>query len=168
MLTHVRVEPRISETFGRITAGILLLVFFRKYFEWNSFGITVRGKKFFRGLWIGGYMLVATLCNLMSSLDEVSEFLFVMPSVYVVVTVVIEQLFVGIFEEFLVRGFVLNILLEKIRDKGFHGKMKAIAISSLLFGCMHFMNLFSEPQNILARACLPCFFRYIYRNYRYF
>lgn len=150
VLTHVQVEQRIAETIGRIVACIVLLAFYRKYFDWSSFGISGRDKNFLKGLWIGGYMFVLTLCNLVSSMDEVSEFPFVMPSIYFVVIVVVEQLFIGVFEEFLLRGFVLNVILEKIRNNGFHGKMKAIVISSFLFGCMHFMNLFSKPQMLNA------------------
>lgn len=148
VLTYVQVDMRIAETIGRLIASVILLVFYRKFFNKDSFGI--RSKNFLKGLWIGGYMFVLTLFNLESSIDEVSGFPFVAPSVYLVLIVIVEQLFVGIFEEFLVRGFVLNVLLEKLKNNGFRGKIKAIAISSLLFGLIHFLNLFSEPQMLNA------------------
>jgi uncharacterized protein len=53
-----------------------------------------------------------------------------------VVTVAVYCLFVGIAEEGLFRGLILNMLLPK-------GIWKAVLLSSLLFGSMHILNVFA-------------------------
>ena len=95
-------------------------------------------------------MLFATLNNLASSLLEVAEYPAVSPSLYLIVIVIIEQIFVGVFEEFLFRGLVLNVLLAKIQNDRFKGKMEAIILSALFFGAVHLLNLFSEPRMLNA------------------
>ena len=49
-------------------------------------------------------------------------------------------LFVGVFEEFLIRGLSLNIFLEKFGNNK-KGIWLSIVISSVLFGLIHFANL---------------------------
>lgn len=148
LLTHIRVEQRLAETIGRIIAGFGILIFYKTYFGIESFGL--RRENFLKGIGIGGFMLLATLNNLAGSLLEVAEYPAVSPSFYLIIIVIIEQIFVGVFEEFLVRGLVLNVLLAKIQNDRFKGKMEAIILSALFFGAIHLLNLFSEPQMINA------------------
>ena len=95
-------------------------------------------------------MLFATLNNLASALLEVAEYPAVSPSLYLIIIVIIEQIFVGVLEEFLVRGLVLNVLLAKIQNDRFKGKMEAVILSSLFFGAIHLLNLFSAPWMLNA------------------
>lgn len=148
LLTHIHVEQRLAETIGRIIASLGILIFYKAYFAIESFGL--RRENFLKGIWIGGFMLFATLNNLASALLEVAEYPAVSPSCYLIIIVIIEQIFVGVFEEFLVRGLVLNVLLAKIQNDRFKGKMAAVILSSLLFGVIHLLNLFSEPQMLNA------------------
>ena len=148
LLAHIHVEQRLAETIGRIIASFGILIFYKTYFAIESFGL--RRENLLRGIGIGGFMLLATLNNLAGSLSEVAEYPAVSPSLYLIIIVIIEQIFVGVFEEFLVRGLVLNVFLEKIQNDRFKGKMEAIILSSLFFGVIHLLNLFSEPQMINA------------------
>ena len=148
LLAHIHVEQRLAETIGRIIAGLGILIFFKTYFEIESFGF--RRENFLKGIGIGGFMLLATLNNLAGSLSEVAEYPVVSPSLYLIIIVIIEQIFVGFFEEFLFRGLVLNVLLAKIQNDRFKGKMEAVILSSLFFGAVHLLNLFSEPQMLNA------------------
>lgn len=60
---------------------------------------------------------------------------------YNVYLFLIESLSVGFFEEIIFRVLILVLLLEQLKDKA-HGILKAIIISSLLFGVIHIINFF--------------------------
>lgn len=49
---------------------------------------------------------------------------------------------IGMFEELMFRGLILNVLLDYLKDKK-HGMMMAMLISSFLFGFIHIFNIFS-------------------------
>lgn len=49
---------------------------------------------------------------------------------------------IGLFEETAFRGFALPLVLEIVKPNR-TGRFLAVLISSVLFGCMHFLNLFS-------------------------
>lgn len=146
LFLHIQTEQRLAETSGRIAASIGIAVFYNKFFDIESFGI--KKGNFFQGLIIGGFMILATLNNLAASMLAVSDYPSVMPSVYLIFAVIIEQIFIGVFEEFLFRGLILNIILKKMQEHSFKSKMTAVVISSVLFGVVHLLNLFSAPQLI--------------------
>ena len=148
LLAYIHVEQRLAETIGRIIASLGILIFYKTYFGIESFGL--KRENLLKGIGIGGFMLFATLNNLASSLLEVEEYPAVSPSLYLIIIVIIEQIFVGVFEEFLVRGLMLNVLLEKIHNDRFKGKITAVILSSLFFGAIHLLNLFSTPQMLNA------------------
>lgn len=148
LLTHIHVEQRLAETAGRIIASLGILAFYSKYFDIESFGI--KKENFFHGLITGGFMALVSINNLAASILEFSDYPVIEPSLYLIFIVVIEQIFVGVFEEFLFRGLILNTLLKKLQSDQYKNKMIAIVISSLLFGSVHLLNLFSEPQMLYA------------------
>lgn len=147
-LTHIHVEQRLAETIGRIIPSIGIVVFYNSFFDINSFGM--KKENFFHGLLIGGFMFLATLNNLAASLLVVSDYPVIIPSFYLIFAVILEQIFVGVFEEFLFRGFILNILLRNMQKHQFKSKMAAVAISSVLFGMVHLLNLFTTPDLLVS------------------
>jgi len=146
LLTYVHVEQRLAETIGRLLASIGIVLVYSRILDLKSFGL--QKQNFFSGILTGGFMFVVMMLNALDAIVSVSEKSIVMPSVYMIVIVIIEQIFVGIFEEFLFRGLVLNTLLAKTESQGFKEKWIAIVISSFLFGIVHLWNLFSEPKLI--------------------
>lgn len=148
LLTHIHVEQRLAETIGRVAASACILLFYNRVFHIEDFGL--RNENFFRGLLIGGFMILATLNNLAGAILETADVPAVMPSVYLILIVIVEQILIGVFEEFLFRGLILNILLEKMQKDSFKNKMAAIVISAVLFGLVHLLNLFSMPQLVNA------------------
>ena len=148
LLGHIHVEQRLAETIGRIIASLEIFIFYKTYFSIESFGL--KRENFLKGIGIGGFMLFATLNNLAGSLLEVAEYPAVSPSLYLIIIVIIEQIFVGVFEEYLFRGLVLNVLLEKMKNDRFKNKIATVILSSLFFGAVHLLNLFSEPRMINA------------------
>ena len=102
-------------------------------------------------------MFLATLNNLAGAIIATSDYPKVMPSLYLIAIVIIEQILIGVFEEFLFRGLLLNILLEKMQRHRFKDKMAAVLISSILFGLVHLLNLFSMPQMVNATIDQVCY-----------
>lgn len=159
LLTHIHVEQRLAETVGRMIAGMGIILFYNRFFEIENFGIKKEG--FFKGLLIGGFMFLATLNNLAGAIIGSADAPKVMPSVYLIVIVIIEQIFIGVFEEFLFRGLLLNVILEKMQRHRFGDQMAAVLISSVLFGLVHLLNLFSMPQMINATIDQVCYSTFI-------
>lgn len=148
LLTHFAVEQRLAETIGRLIASAGMLIFYQRVFGIQSFGI--QKEYFFKGLVTGGFLFFVTLGNLILSIGELSEYPVAMPSLYLIFIIIIEQVFVGVFEEFLFRGLILNTLLVKMKDNQRKGKISAIFVSSVLFGLVHLLNLFDNPNMVNA------------------
>lgn len=74
---------------------------------------------------------------------------------------------VGIFEDFLLRGLTLNILLDKY-GKTKKGIWLSVFLSSLFFGLIHFSNLFTGASfvgvliQVISATCIGMYFAAIY------
>lgn len=121
-------------------ACVCILIFFNKVFDINDFGLT--GKNFYKGLLIGGLMFFDIINITLGTIFLLSDYDVIIPSFYMVTVLVIEEIFTGLFEEFIFRGVILNTLLKKF------GIISAIFISSFLFGLTHLFNLFDNPDLI--------------------
>lgn len=73
----------------------------------------------------------------------------VMPTAGALFFVLITNLLVGVFEELLCRGFILNVLLHEAKRRG-HSAWWAICGSSVIFGLMHLSNLINQPHLKIA------------------
>lgn len=71
-----------------------------------------------------------------------------MPSVDKTIAFTVVMLLVGIFEEFLCRGIILSNMLKKWGSSK-AGIIKAVVLSSLIFGLGHLVNLISAPTLII-------------------
>lgn len=147
ILTYFNVEQRMAETLGRFLASAVIVTFYAKVFELKRFGI--KKENFLKGLVTGGFLFFVVIVNLIMTIQEAAEYPAVTPSLYLIFMVVIEQLFVGVFEEFLFRGLILNTLLEKMGSQR-KGRILSIILSSVLFGLVHLLNLFENPNMINA------------------
>ncbi len=146
ILARLGVDQRLGETVGRLLASIVIATVFRKVCAAGRFSL--KSKNFWKGMSASWFILgVSVLTFTLSSL-EAQEYPFVIPSAYLLLLVVAEQLLIGIFEEFLFRGVILNMLLEKGQENPTN-KVSAILISSVLFGLVHLLNLFDHPDLIL-------------------
>lgn len=59
------------------------------------------------------------------------------------------NIFTGFLEEILCRGMVIVLLLDYLKAKGQgHLMFKAALLSSLMFGLVHFVNVFEKPETI--------------------
>lgn len=148
-ITHVllgilSVEERLAETIGRLIASGMILAFYYKTFEITTFGI--RKENFLRGILTGGFMFLIVVANIPTAIGEVAEYPAIVPSLYLIVIVVVEQTFIGIFEEFLFRGLIQNMFAEKFSRYGHRGIVCSILLSTSLFAVVHMLNLFDTPE----------------------
>ncbi len=134
-----------AETLAHLLSSVVILAVYWKLYGLQEFGLG--GTNFFRGLWTGGFMAFLTILNTLVIVMENLEYPVVVPKAGDVAMVVLDEAFVGIFEEFLYRGLLLHILSVKFKKYGFGGKMSAVFISSLLFGLAHLLNLQDQPVN---------------------
>lgn len=146
ILTHCSCDLRLAETIGRLLGSIAILFFFYHTFDIKDFGM--KKENFFRGILTGFFMIILLVCNFLLALDTISQFPIKMPSLSLILLFLAEQLFVGVFEEFLFRGLILNTLLEKNKHLKYKGMMYSLVISSTLFGAIHMVNLFDTPELI--------------------
>lgn len=84
-----------------------------------------------------------------------------------ILVIIIYYLLVGIFEDFLIRGVSLNLLLDKLGHSK-KGIYLSLLISSLLFGIVHFTNLFTGASfqgvliQVISSTCIGMYFGAIY------
>lgn len=146
LLTYCSVEPRLAESVGRLLGSIVIVIFYKQVFDIRNFGM--KKENFFRGLLIGILMFLIVIGNISSALAVFLTYQIKIPSLYLIIIVIAEQILVGIFEEFLFRGLVLNTLLEKTKHLQYKGMIWSLLISSVLFGAVHMLNLFENPEQI--------------------
>jgi len=102
-----------------------------------------KGQGFFHGLYVGGVWLVFSISSIMLQLylgilSHNSEFC----SVGEITAFAITMFLVGITEEVLLRGVILNLLLERF------SVWPAVIIESLIFGAIHFTNVLAGASFI--------------------
>lgn len=84
-----------------------------------------------------------------------------------IIAVSLFYIFVGIFEDFLIRGLSLNILLDKF-GKTKKGVWLSVFLSSLFFGLIHFTNLMTGASftgvliQVISATCIGMYFASIY------
>ena len=84
-----------------------------------------------------------------------------------IVAIALLYIFVGVFEEFLLRGLSLNILIDKYGNNK-KGIWTSVVLSSLLFGLIHFINLFTGASfegvliQVIAASFIGFYFSALY------
>lgn len=98
--------------------------------------LLVKREEFFEGVerdnFFAGYIIIVTLV-----LCGINLFPFDISIDSSIITVIVQMLFVGLMEEIIFRGCVYKVCYIRF------GAMKAIIISSILFGLMHTINILS-------------------------
>ena len=106
-------------------------------------------KNFGKGLLLGLPLVVLGVYAGVSTLTEVGFSNLSYPGIVRIATFVLSMLLIGVLEEFLCRGIILNLMLEKWgHTRG--GIRKAVLLSSFIFGVTHLANLLVYPNSILS------------------
>lgn len=128
-------------TFEILWAGLVLLVvlFFK-----NKYIFTQKREGFFRSVkYVLPELLLSSLFVLISLLSIIVNSNSI--DIYAIFNLILYCLFIGIVEEFLCRGWLLNEFLERYSQNR-KEILLSIFFSSLVFGVIHFLNV-GETQN---------------------
>lgn len=104
-------------------------------------GLLRRRGGFLRGIACGAFMIASFALFCLYVVANVVEYGAELPSSNVITTVFVYYLLVGIGEEFLARGVSAETLLAHFGLER-SGVLKACALSGVIFGVMHIVNLF--------------------------
>ncbi|AAK76801.1 CPBP family intramembrane glutamic endopeptidase [Clostridium acetobutylicum] len=123
-----------SDVLGIIFALIVMFLLKKLYI--------IRERKYgiIRGIFVGGFLFCVSALGMLSVLSTVlGRKLLPISNIVVFIAAMVA---VGIAEEFIFRGIILNLFIDKFgRTK--KGVLGAIIISSIMFGCAHMNNVFS-------------------------
>lgn len=117
---------------------LILMLLFK-----NSYVFTQPHEKFSKGLFYGlYYIIIASFTTFVAFM--VVSFKF---NVYSLLNVFVGCFLIGVAEEFLCRGWLLNEFLERYGDSK-KGVWYSIIISGIIFGLFHLGNISSFGQDI--------------------
>ncbi|WP_102400738.1 CPBP family intramembrane glutamic endopeptidase [Haloimpatiens massiliensis] len=127
-----------AECIGIIVALIIMHLVGKKYI------LKEKGIGILKGLFVGGFLVVICLLGVIFSLINVlhsgkANQLLPLSQITVFIATMVG---IGISEEFIFRGTILNLLIDKF-NKTPKGIYASIAISSVIFGAAHMTNIFS-------------------------
>ncbi|MGO5074290.1 lysostaphin resistance A-like protein [Clostridium sporogenes] len=128
----------IVECVGIIVSLIIMHLVRKKYI------LQEKGIGILKGLFVGGFLVFICLLGVVSNFTSVlhngkANQLLPLPQIVIFITTMAG---VGISEEFIFRGAILNLLIDKF-DKTPKGIYASIIISSIIFGTAHITNIFS-------------------------
>ena len=126
---------------GVVGEAILAILVFLVMLLWkNSYVFTQKKEKFSKGLVYGTFYLtfgtIILLLNLLGGDLNVRS----------IINLAIYCLLIGIYEEFLCRGWLLNEFLERY-GKGNKSILLCICVSGIIFGLLHSINVLSGDMS---------------------
>lgn len=143
-------DNRLNYSFYGILAYLIPLIFVLIVFllSGNISRIKFHKKNIGKGLLLGWPFLIVGLYNFISSYLSIDKSSISFPSMQRLIFFTLIMLFVGIFEEVLYRGLILNIMINRFGDNK-TSIVKSVILSSLIFGLGHLANLFMFPTLII-------------------
>lgn len=124
-----------------VLAGLVLIVML---LYGNSYVFTQKKENVFKGLGLGVFYIITSLFFMSTAISEHG-----FDNKYAVANLLLGCLFIGIAEEFLCRGWLLNEFLERF-GKTKKGIWYSIIVSGLIFGLIHISNIFVMGQAVSA------------------
>jgi len=114
----------------------------------NINSIKFRKEGIGKGILFGWLFIIVGVYNFMLSSVNFVKSSISFPSIEKIVFYTLIMFCIGIFEEVLFRGIILNNMLNKWGDNK-TGIIKSVVLSSLIFGLGHFVNLVVFPALII-------------------
>ena len=123
--------------------------------------VRMKGNGFFKGLLVGAYLIVIINClsGMFITINEQGLPVYGMQEgthfgslqVWCIAALIFSA---GICEELMFRGIILNALRDFFGRDTYKGTVLAIFISGVMFGCIHFVNLWAGVtlQNVLVQV----------------
>lgn len=144
-------DNRLNYSLNGILAYLIPLIFVLIVclLSGNISKILFRIENIGTGLLLGWLFLTVGLYNFVSSYFSFDNSSILFPSVQKIIFFTLIMLLVGIFEEFLYRGIILNSMINRF---GYNKTsiVKSIILSSLIFGLGHLANLTMFPTLVIA------------------
>lgn len=109
----------------------------------NSYVFTQPHEKFSKGLFYGLFYIIGSIIFVLM-FGVMAPFKF---NPFVILNLTIGCFLIGVAEEFLCRGWLLNEFLERYGDSK-KGVWFSIIISGIIFGLMHLGNIYTAGQDI--------------------
>jgi membrane protease YdiL (CAAX protease family) len=147
-------KPDLCMLAVQAALSVLMLIWMRltSCYKPGDFRLKGLGRGLLFG-WLG--LLYAAVLLAIALLSVPVEYL-VVPKLLPIIIALLKTVLVGVFEEFMMRGMALNLLL---KSKGGNKKtLGAVLLSSLFFGAAHLANIQS------AEDILPVIFQVIYAS----
>ena len=110
----------------------------------NTYIFNEKKVGFIESLKVGGFMLCFSVLILLTNLFTLEGNI----KTFDLLSVIIFCLLIGVFEEFLCRGFIQNEFIERF-SKNRKQVFLSIALSSLIFGGMHITNIWIGDQGVV-------------------
>jgi membrane protease YdiL (CAAX protease family) len=124
-----------------VVALIIIISAFIKKFNYLGF----RAGNLLKGLLYGLPIILGNIYTFILSYFNIRNSKLITPWAYRIISFIFQMLSIGLLEEILCRGIILNILRNKLKNRK-NGTLLAIIISSLIFGFAHLMNLINRPE----------------------
>ncbi|WP_180706881.1 CPBP family intramembrane glutamic endopeptidase [Staphylococcus intermedius] len=109
---------------------LIMVLYFKLYNKMGLFNFKVI--TFFNGLWLGSYIFVIILFNVITNFKTISTLELTFTTI---ILIVLANVTIGLFEEIICRGVIFNSFLKN------NSPVKAAFISSCIFGVIHLLNL---------------------------
>ena len=117
---------------------LILMLLFK-----NSYVFTQPHEKFSKGLFYGLFYIIGSIIFVLM-FGVMASFKF---NPFVILNLTVGCFLIGVAEEFLCRGWLLNEFLERYGDSK-KGVWFSIIISGIIFGLMHLGNIYTAGQDI--------------------
>lgn len=147
----------IEEFLPRFGMAFIALWLFKRKYPNKIIGICKKGWKV--GLILGWPIYVGSLINFYEAILEIDWSIAITPTVLEYIGYVLFVLSVGAFEEILLRGIMLNEMIERWGNTK-KGIYSAIIASSAVFGLIHMVNLAGKPWFIVG-TCTQVVYAFI-------
>lgn len=145
VLIGLRGDGMGTQIMTHLITIVFLIVIWRKVVPFIPLRLGKKG--LMKGILLGWIMIIMSALNV--NYPAFIKYGVIIPHPFKVISFLIWMFFIGIFEEFFIRGLVLENMLRKwgSTKKGIY---KAAVFSSILFGIAHICNLIETPQLIIA------------------
>jgi membrane protease YdiL (CAAX protease family) len=124
-----------------VVALIIIVSLFLKKFKYFGF----KAENLLKGLLYSLPIILGGIYTFILSYFNVRNSRLITPHTFRVVSFIFQMLSIGLLEEVLCRGIILNMLRSKLKNRK-NGTLLAIIISSLMFGFAHLINLINRPE----------------------
>lgn len=139
-------SPRMAVAYLLPIAVVALLIWATGLLPKLGTGRPAAFKRYLNPAWYLPFIALILMALNLLGLDAKN---LVTPTAAAFFFLIVTNLLIGLFEELLCRGFILNVLLHHAQRTG-RSAWWAICGSSVIFGLMHLSNLISQPQLKIA------------------